>query len=86
VLGCCNSQIQSWDIESGRLTDWYLGHNKEVHAVQVSNKIILSASGDYSVKLWDSDTQKCTQTFHEHTGSVMTLQVIHFFMQIWSNY
>ena len=29
-VGCCNAQIQNWDLEAGVLTSSMLGHSKEV--------------------------------------------------------
>jgi WD40 repeat protein len=75
AVGCCNAQIQLWDIEAGQLHGSLLGHTKEVHAVRTTSTggCVISGSGDCSIKIWDKN--KCVGTLSEHTGSVMTLQV-----------
>ena len=73
-VGCCNSQIQNWDLERGVMIGSLLGHTKEVHSCQVSSNKIISGSGDGTIKLWDSNSNMNTGTLQEHTGSVMTVQ------------
>ena len=73
-VGCCNAQIQNWDLERGIMTGSLLGHLKEVHSCQVSNNKIISGSGDGTIKLWDNNSNTNTSTFQGHNGSVMAVQ------------
>ena len=74
-VGCRHRQIQRWDIERGACVSTLLGHGKEVQAIDTSNDIIVSGSGDGTAKLWDALTDSCSVTLCGHTDSVMAVQV-----------
>lgn len=42
----------------------------------LSDKEILTSSGDYTCKLWDVETQKIKTTFNGHTGDVMMVSLL----------
>lgn len=73
-VGCRNCQIQRYDMTTGMILDSLLGHGKEVYCVQMAQKVLLSGSGDSSVKVWDPETGSCALTLKDHTATVMTLQ------------
>jgi len=75
AVGCCNAQIQNWDIETGVLKGSVLGHTKEVHTLQVASSCIISGSGDCSVRIWDRASNRCASVLRGHNGSVMTVKV-----------
>ena len=39
-----------------------------------ARRTVVSASGDGTVKLWDTATGRCEQTLAYHTGAVMAVQ------------
>jgi len=52
--------------------EWLTGHSDSVSACAFSpdGKQLLSASHDYSLKLWDRDSGECIHTFTGHSGAV----------------
>ncbi|KAK9467994.1 WD40-repeat-containing domain protein [Lipomyces arxii] len=49
-------------------------HTASVYAVRFNNKLLLSASRDSTVKVWDLDTRLLLATLRGHRGSVLCLQ------------
>lgn len=73
-VGCRHFQIQRWDIErTTRISDLF-GHAKEVQAIDTTESVIVSGSGDATAKLWDILTDRCSLTLRGHTDSVMAVQ------------
>lgn len=52
------------------------GHNGPVWALAVMNNILISASSDTTIKLWDLQTFKCKHTLTGHEGIVHAIAVI----------
>ncbi|WP_254721813.1 WD40 domain-containing protein [Kovacikia minuta] len=67
-----SSDIQIWEVSSGRQLLICKGHNHWTWAVAFSpnGQFLASASDDYLVKLWDAQTGDCLKTFVGHTYSV----------------
>ena len=79
-VGCRHSQVQLWDLETGQSRGERLGHSKEVYCLQFgqssAEKLLLSGSGDATVKVWDLSSGACAMTLRDHTATVMALQVL----------
>ena len=54
-----------WNVNSGTLDQILEGHGAEVYSVAVSpdGKHLISTSSDKSIKIWDAETGKPTETF-----------------------
>eukprot|EP00602_Paraphysomonas_sp_CaronLab_P008849 CAMPEP_0185018994 /NCGR_PEP_ID=MMETSP1103-20130426/1630_1 /TAXON_ID=36769 /ORGANISM="Paraphysomonas bandaiensis, Strain Caron Lab Isolate" /LENGTH=568 /DNA_ID=CAMNT_0027549057 /DNA_START=204 /DNA_END=1910 /DNA_ORIENTATION=+ len=74
ALGCRQCEVQYWSLDTGTLLRSFLGHNKEVNSVVLSQSTCFSGSGDSTIKTWDTRTGECAFTCAEHRGSVMALQ------------
>ncbi|KAF9942671.1 hypothetical protein BGZ67_000485 [Mortierella alpina] len=51
-----------------------LGHIDSVYCVQFDHSKIVTGSRDKTIKFWDLQTHKCTQTLKGHSQSVLCLQ------------
>ncbi|KAF9170471.1 hypothetical protein BGX21_007542 [Mortierella sp. AD011] len=51
-----------------------IGHTDSVYCVQFDHSKIITGSRDQTIKFWDLQTLKCTQTLHGHSQSVLCLQ------------
>ena len=56
----------------------YEGHKNHIHAFKVSAdyRYIVSASADFTIKLWDTKTHKCMRTFEGHAKAVRDVDII----------
>ncbi|MGM3305413.1 eIF2A-related protein [Anabaena sp. WFMT] len=81
-LGNENHIIRLWQIQSLHKGNSYQapdkilqGHTDNIWAIAFSpdGKIIVSGSSDRTVKLWDSQTGQCLQTFSGHTRPVLSV-------------
>eukprot|EP00607_Mallomonas_marina_P009423 CAMPEP_0182419568 /NCGR_PEP_ID=MMETSP1167-20130531/3994_1 /TAXON_ID=2988 /ORGANISM="Mallomonas Sp, Strain CCMP3275" /LENGTH=570 /DNA_ID=CAMNT_0024594561 /DNA_START=104 /DNA_END=1816 /DNA_ORIENTATION=+ len=84
--GCRQAQVQRWDTETGIPREPLLGHSKEVHCLQLCDRVVLSGSGDASVKVWEASSGKCVTTIRDHTATVMTLQFDNDFRLVTGSY
>ena len=48
-------------------------HDLVVHALQQVGDVLVSASSDRTLKVWDADTWECERTLRGHTDSVYCL-------------
>ena len=81
AAGCRHRNVSVWDVAAQRRVVAFAGHVKEVYAVQIApgsdggaRRSVVSASGDGTVKLWDTATGRCEQTLAHHVGAVMCVQ------------
>lgn len=78
--------IKIWDLESGSVTGILRGHKRGVWSVRFSPKdtpslntesgstskgLLVSGSGDRTIKLWSLNTYTCILTFEGHSNSVL---------------
>ena len=83
--GSENRKIELWHLDSDRdnraiaqsenRKDIILGHQGWVCAVDFSpdGNLLVSASSDYSIKVWDIKTKKCLNTLRGHTRWIRTV-------------
>lgn len=50
------------------------GHSHRVYCLQFSGNTLVSGSDDHSIKVWNVEQARCTNTFIGHTRAVRTLQ------------
>ena len=48
-----------------------VGHSGGINSVHIANNLVLTASSDKSIKIWDLATSKCLQTLSMHTSEVL---------------
>jgi F-box and WD-40 domain protein 1/11 len=51
-----------------------IGHTDSVYCIQFDNTKIVTGSRDRTIKFWDFNTLKCTDTLKGHSQSVLSLQ------------
>lgn len=51
------------------------GHTGPVNAVQLRDNVVVSCSGDFSVRLWNIDTGRCIREFAGHTKGLACSQL-----------
>lgn len=52
-----------------------MGHVAAVRCVQYDGHKVVSGAYDYTVKVWDPETESCIHTLQGHTNRVYSLQV-----------
>lgn len=52
-----------------------MGHVAAVRCVQYDGHKVVSGAYDYTVKVWDPESESCTHTLQGHTNRVYSLQV-----------
>jgi WD40 repeat protein len=50
-------------------------HNNCIFDVAYANNFFYTASGDFTVKMWDLDSQRCVTQFIGHNGSPKSLSI-----------
>jgi len=75
-----NSQLKEFKRykASPALHKTFEGHKSHIHAFKLSPdyKHIISASADFSLRLWDAETTKCLRAFEGHTKAVRDVDII----------
>mmetsp|Transcript_37973 Transcript_37973/g.61524 ORF Transcript_37973/g.61524 Transcript_37973/m.61524 type:complete len:488 (+) Transcript_37973:128-1591(+) len=65
-----------WNVESGRQVASFYGHRDEVNSVALSGSTVVTASDDYTARVWDwtnncsSEAAKCRFVLTGHTNKV----------------
>eukprot|EP01111_Echinosteliopsis_oligospora_P010622 TRINITY_DN335_c0_g1_i1.p1 TRINITY_DN335_c0_g1~~TRINITY_DN335_c0_g1_i1.p1 ORF type:complete len:469 (-),score=118.53 TRINITY_DN335_c0_g1_i1:100-1506(-) len=74
--GSCDGSIRIWDVSKGKkkCVNVLEGHTNWVRGVQATGNLLVSASSDRTLKLWDVQSGECLQTFDGHTNYVRSLQ------------
>ncbi|KAJ7151843.1 WD40-repeat-containing domain protein [Mycena crocata] len=77
AAGCRDAMILLWDHEDSRwLDESFTGHSGPVYCIQsggVSGNLLLSASEDTTIRLWDVLSKKLLNTYRGHTDAVMAV-------------
>lgn len=71
--------IKVWDAASGDVLGILRGHRRGVWTVKFSpfdRDVLISGSGDKTVKLWSLRTMACERTFEGHSNSVLKVAVL----------
>ena len=55
-----------------------MGHVAAVRCVHYNGNYVVSGAYDYSVKVWDANSESCLHTLQGHTNRVYSLQVREF--------
>ncbi|KFH70773.1 hypothetical protein MVEG_03621 [Podila verticillata NRRL 6337] len=86
VVSCSKDRtVKIWKISTGELVRTLVGHRAAVNAVQFSpessetiymghQRVVVSASGDRSVKIWSFETGECLRTLEGHTRGIACIQ------------
>ncbi|KAG0348403.1 hypothetical protein BG004_005244 [Podila humilis] len=86
VVSCSKDRtVKIWKISTGELVRTLVGHRAAVNAVQFSpessetsymghNRVVVSASGDRSIKIWSFATGECLRTLEGHTRGIACIQ------------
>lgn len=71
-----NHQIYLFDKLAGKKILSFVGHTDIVKATIIFGKIMVSASTDKTIRLWNIDTGKCIKVLKGHTGAINCLAKI----------
>jgi len=76
ISGSCDGSIRVWDVSKGKkkCVEVLEGHTNWVRGVQATGNILVSASSDRTLKVWNIDSGECVQTFEGHTNYVRSVQ------------
>jgi uncharacterized protein with WD repeat len=81
IITTIDEKIILWNVDDGKKIGELIGHEKgiSVYKVNVSpnGKLLASASGDKSVKIWDIKKQKLITTFLGHKDEVRDVTFSH---------
>jgi hypothetical protein len=72
ISGARDTEIQVWEVETGKPIKTLSGHTEQVYQVVLSldEKQLLSASYDKTLRIWDLVTGKVLKKFEGHTDGV----------------
>ncbi|KAF9928700.1 hypothetical protein FBU30_002171 [Linnemannia zychae] len=87
VVSCSKDRtVKIWEISTGQLLRTLRGHRAAVNAVQFSPesaspspfrgspRLVVSASGDKTIKVWSFDTGECLRTLDGHARGIACIQ------------
>ncbi|KAF9579508.1 hypothetical protein BGW38_004205, partial [Lunasporangiospora selenospora] len=86
VVSCSKDRtVKIWKISTGEMLRTLSGHRAAVNAVQFSPensvspfagspRIVVSASGDRSIKIWSFETGECLRTLEGHARGIACIQ------------
>ena len=75
AIGDFKNTVQIWDVCTGQVSLFCLGHSDWVGSVMFSSdgKILASGSDDQTVKLWSTVSGECIRTFEGHSDWVLSV-------------
>jgi dynein assembly factor with WDR repeat domains 1 len=73
VTGSFDHTTRLWDVQTGKSTRSFVGHEGEISSAQFnfSGDHIVSGSIDTTVKLWDVATAKCVYNLGAHSDEIL---------------
>jgi len=74
AVGCRHHHVQLWDLEAGQKLNDFFGHSKEVGALRLTPRTLVTGSGDTTIKVWDKLAHECRMTLRGHSSTVMCLE------------
>ncbi|KAL0488739.1 hypothetical protein AKO1_015826 [Acrasis kona] len=76
ISGGGDNTVRVWNVKNQNNHQVLEGHSAAVSVVRCDHSTIISGSMDRSIKLWDRETGRCTQTMTGSDGHVRTLQFL----------
>ncbi|KAI9679745.1 MAG: hypothetical protein M1817_004759 [Caeruleum heppii] len=75
IVSCSkDTTLCVWDRTTGTMLQRLHGHKGPVNAVQMRGNLVVSASGDALIKLWNLDSGKCVREFAGQTRGLACVQ------------
>ncbi|KAI8603196.1 WD40-repeat-containing domain protein [Dissophora ornata] len=87
VVSCSKDRtVKIWNISTGDMIRTLVGHRAAVNAVQFSpesaapspflgsRRVVVSASGDKTIKIWSFETGECLRTLEGHARGIACIQ------------
>jgi len=77
IFGTMGNLIEAWKFGSGEYIGSLVGHEDSVNDidVDVDGHLLVSGADDNVVKLWNTNTMKCTHTLKGHQGRVLCVKI-----------
>jgi WD40 repeat protein len=77
ILNSCRKVIQLRDSKTGKIKYELAGHEAHIKHIWVNPEgtMIISASLDKTIKIWDPVLLKCTGTLNKHTDGILNISV-----------
>jgi len=76
ISGCYNFTTIIWE-DNGTVTQTLCGHSDVVfNAIELRTDLIVTASNDFSLKMWKESTGECLRTLDQHSHVVTGLEQI----------
>lgn len=60
---------------SGACVRTFEGHGQGIYALKLAGNVLVSCSGDNSLKIWNYETGECVHTLLGHRRHVMSLKL-----------
>lgn len=73
ALGMKSHSLELWDLPRTAQVLSFLGHLKAVNAVKMQEQVIVSASSDKLVKVWDCRSGECVGSLNGHKNKVFCI-------------
>jgi len=75
--GSVNGEIKLWDLNANTYSEFTFQHHTDrITAILILDSLLITASQDSKVIIWDSTTGKIKHHFTEHTGAINSLDNI----------
>lgn len=69
IVGMPHNTIRTWDIASKTEGPAMTGHKAGIYALDCVNNVVVSGSGDRTVRLWDARSGQCKKIFDREAGN-----------------